>query len=105
MTYRVCKIYGSGREQLSGTFKTRNEADAYIDEHLPKEALLGAVTYRIYDFDDLVAERKSTEESSTHTTESQAGAGRGAAPTPFRSAPTPANTPHTWMKDEDIDKK
>lgn len=110
MQYKVTKQYQRGIEQLAKTFTGESDARAYIEKHAAENASMKIqVTYRLYDFDDLMAEidsSKVTSQSSTSpSAESSGAAGKGSGanfrPTPLPMAPRPSGMPQNWRSDKD----
>jgi hypothetical protein len=111
MSYKVTMQYANSREMPSSdlkTFKNMGEAEAAIKEKLIADAALKVrITYRIYEWDDLIKEFDPSKiDLTAEDTESSQGQGSGATfrPTPFNPAPKPGGIPQNWLKDDD-DKK
>lgn len=110
MQYKVTQQYQRGIEQLAKTFTRESDARAYIQEHATVNASMKIqVTYRLYDFDDLLAEVDSSKLTSASTTSAgsdapgSTGKGSGAnfRPTPLPMAPRPSGMPQNWRSDKD----
>lgn len=114
MTFKVTKQYGRGSDSFCAEFGDLNDAKTYIAEKLEPEAKMGVkVTYRIYEFGELLAEFDPTKipqtKSSTPAQTEQGSSGKGSgstfSPTPFATAPRPSGTPPKWIKDDDEEKE
>lgn len=112
MIFKVTGQYGTGRENHLKDYKEEEDARSYIKEELEKAARLKTpAIFRLYDFDDLVAEFDSTKEIISPASQSESGASQGQGratsfkPTPFNVAPTPRGVPHNWVKDDEDKKK
>lgn len=110
MQYKVTQQYQRGSEQLAKTFVRAEEAWVYIKAQAETQAAMKIqVTYRLYDFDDIIGEL----DSSTYKPEAPASGGDsspGAAgkgnqevfrPSPLATAPRPSGMPQNWRPAED----
>jgi hypothetical protein len=88
-------------------FKNIKEAEVAIKNKLIADAALKIkITYRIYEWDELIKEFDPNNIDLAED-ESEGSQGKGAIfrPTPFNPVPKPSGIPHNWLKDEDDDKK
>lgn len=103
MQYRVNSYFGRGASHPCALFKDLSDAGLFIEQKLKVDARLKLdVTYRIYEFDDLVKEYPPIKDGmgaldAEQPTGTQ-GQGNGAAfrPTPFNMAPKPPGVPPKW---------
>lgn len=102
MQYRVNSYFGRGNSHPCAQFKDLSDAGLFIEQKLKADNRLRLeVTYRIYEFDELVKEYPPIKDSfgETASKESAAsgkGTGSSFTPTPFNMAPKPAGVPQKW---------
>ena len=110
MQYRVNCIFGRGASLLCAQFKDLADARVFIEQKLKLDANLKLeVTYRIYEFDELVKEYPPIKEGdfSTQSQEKSSTGSQGKSstasfkPTPFNTSPRPSGTPPRWIIEPD----
>ena len=110
MIYSVTKKYETGSEQPCRKFNTLEEARAFALESAETDARMKInTTYRLYEFDDVVATIESSKvdltPASGESSSSSSGKGAGFRPTPLATSPRPKGTPPKWSSDDDDTKK
>lgn len=109
MIYSVTKKYETGSEQPCKKFNTLEEARAFTQESAETDARMKIkVTYRIYEFDEVLdtIDSDKVKLSSSESSGSGQGQGAGSRPNPFATAPQPKGSMPKWATNkEDKDKK
>ena len=113
MIYKVTKQYGAGAEAIAESFKTLEDAKKYMDKSAAQDATMKIkVTYRVYEFDDLLHEVDSSKLETSRSGgegESSAGGKQGEAafrPNPLATGAKPKGAIQHWRdEEEDKDKK
>jgi hypothetical protein len=107
MQYKVTQQYQRGLEQLAKTFVKEGDARAYMQEQLAYNASMKIqVVFRLYDFDDLMAEIDSAtfKPEAPASGESSSGAGKSSGanfrPSPLQTTLRPNGMPNNWKDDD-----
>lgn len=115
MQYKVTHQFQRGIEQFDKNFVKEADARAYMEDKLSQNASMKIqVVFRLYDFDDIIAEIDSVnykpqqaQDKANESSASGAGKGSGMAfrPTPLSTSPRPKGMPQNWRpKDEEEEK-
>lgn len=108
MQYKVTQQYQRGLEQTAKTFVKAADARAYIQEQAAYNASMKVqVVYRLYDFDDLIAEVDSAtfKPEAPASDEGGGSAGKGSGsnfrPSPLQTTLRPGGMPNHWKDDDE----
>jgi hypothetical protein len=108
MQYKVTQQYQRGLEQSAKTFVKEADARAYMQEQLAYNASMKIqVVFRLYDFDDVMAEMDSTNfkpEAAASGESSGASSGKSSGanfrPSPLQTSLRPGGMPNNWKDDD-----
>lgn len=111
MRFKVTKQYGRGPETPFAQFADLSDAKFFVNGKLEDDKSLNVkVTYRIFEFTELVTEYDPSkpgvvsQSSSGASSQGKSGEARF-NPTPLSTTPRPTGMPQNWRVDKDEDEK